>query len=340
MKILVLGAGGYVGIPLVEELARRGHEVMALDRWFFGKQPNTASTNEGGTFRGDIRTVREEGFEGVEAVIDLAGLSNDASADIDLRLTQEINVEGAERCMRLAKRAGVRRYIYSSSASVYGHGDEPNLTETSLVHPLTAYAQSKVVTEGKLRSGQGPDEFVILRNATVFGIAPRMRFDLAVNIMVLRAWRDRLIYVMGGGQQWRPFVHVDDVVRVFCWMVEAPAEKVRGEIFNVGSDALNLTIEQLAQKVRQAFHDAEVHQIPDDVDRRSYHVSFVKLHDVLQRDGESKFRTVEAGISEIASALRRGTMVDDPTCHTVAWYKNLLDWDRRLNDLRLDGRIL
>src|SRR5204863_1118858 len=174
---------------------------------------------------------------------DLAGLSNDASAEIDPALTRAINFEGGIRMAQIAKTAGVRRYVYGSSASVYGEGIREGLAENDECRPQTLYAESKLAVEGALRELCGPDfETVILRNATVFGLAPRMRFDLAINIMTLRAWKDRVIYVMGGGEQWRPLIHVNDVVRAMIMGLEESAELVAGETFNVGGDDLNYQI--------------------------------------------------------------------------------------------------
>ena len=350
-RVLVFGAGGYLGIPLCESLAARGHQVTAADRWFFGKKPAGVRT-----VNADIRTVdglslfSGDNEAAYDAVVDLAGLSNDLTSDIDPELTRSINIEGGKRLATLAKQAGVKRYVYSSSASVYGAGDRPNLTETDACKPLTLYARSKVEVEDHLRSiaggGFGP---VILRNATVFGVAPRMRFDLAVNVMTLRAWRDGVIYVMGGGEQWRPFIHVDDVVRAFVWAVEADSS-VAGETFNVGTS--NHTISEVAKKVAHEFPMARVMPIPDDPDKRSYSCSFEKLcstaGSVWNRiidDGPRGFHTtgptiIDDAIVSMSKMLRDGTLKDDPTCYTLQWYKSLMEWDKRLSDIRLDGRIL
>src|SRR5690242_13507485 len=217
LNVLVFGAGGYIGIPLCAKLLERGHSVIALDRYFFGKERmnDVADKSRLQVIAEDIRDFDGALLKEVDAVIDHAGLSNDASAEIKPEMTESINKHGASRLARLAKEAGVRRYVYSSSASVYGHGMRERLTENDECQPLTAYAESKLHVEKALLDLLGSNfEVVIFRNATVFGLAPRMRFDLAINIMTLRAWKERVIYVMGGGSQWRPFVHVNDVVRV------------------------------------------------------------------------------------------------------------------------------
>ena len=334
-RVIVFGAGGYLGIPLVEELVKRGHEVFARDRWFFGKF--TTGAKIGTTDIRSPETYWNDVPYGIDAIIDLAGLSNDASADIDPNLTTSINLQGAIRLATLANEVGVRKYIYSSSCSVYGSGGHDGLTETDDCNPQTAYARSKLGVEDHLRSIASPDfDPIILRNATVFGVAPRMRFDLAVNIMTLRAWRDNLIYCMGGGKQFRPFIHVNDVVRAFVLALEH--DGYLNDTFNVGFDDMNLSIEQLAGMVKTVFPIAPIHHIPDDPDRRSYHVSFAKIRETFPFKTEY---TILDGINEVRQALIDGKISgDDETCYTVSWYRKLMDWEKRLNEIRLDGRIL
>lgn len=332
-RVVIFGAGGFIGIPLCEELVRRGHEVTAVDKWYFEKYPSV-----GNIVRMDIRDLGDLALSPDWSVIDLAGLSNDATAEIDPSLTVAINGDGARHLAYVAKKAGVRRYIYSSSASVYGHGNKMYLTENDEVAPLTEYAKSKVGVEKYLNLLAGEDfEPVILRNATVFGVAPRMRFDLAINVMTMRAWKDKRILIMGGGRQMRPFVHVSDVVRVFCEMLERPADQVAGKTFNVGSDVMNFSISQIAGLIKQQFRDAEIISVPDDTDLRTYHLSFKKLRDI---GIECNFG-IEAGIKEVRDALDAGTInADDPTTITLKWYQELMAWEKRLANIRLDGRIL
>ena len=340
-KVLVSGAGGYIGIPLCEVLVGRGHSVIALDRFFFGRQrigelkdhPKVMVLVE------DTRNVTPAMMAGVDAVIDLAGLSNDASAEIDPDLTRSINYDGGVHLAQTAKDAGVRRYVYSSSASVYGHGVHELLTETDTCRPQTLYAECKLRVEDFLRNAAAPGfEVVILRNATVFGLAPRMRFDLAINIMTLRAWKERVVYIMGGGEQWRPFVHVKDVVRALVQGVEEDTERVAGEVFNVGSDDMNFQIQQLAQFVLDVIANVTVHRIPDDPDKRTYSLSFAKIR---QRLGYQPGTRVHEGIVEIKQALERGAVNgSDPTCYTLQWYRSLLEWEQRVKELSLHGRVL
>jgi nucleoside-diphosphate-sugar epimerase len=340
-KVLVAGAGGYIGIPLCNKLLEAGHSVVALDRYFFGKRRvESFSNNPRATVLvEDIRNVDTKMLANINVVYDLAGLSNDASADINPELTQSINCEGGKHLASTAKEAGVRRYIYSSSASVYGHGVRQRLTEADDCRPQTLYAESKLKVEETLdKLADSGFEPVIFRNATVFGLAPRMRFDLAINIMTLRAWKERTVYIMGGGVQWRPFVHVNDVVRALMLGLEADAELVAGEIFNVGGDDMNYQIQQLAQFVLDVIPNVTIHRIPDDPDKRTYNLSFAKIKQRLSF--EPAIRAHE-GIVEIKQALERGVISgEDPTYFTLQWYRSLVEWERRIKEVTLHGRIL
>jgi nucleoside-diphosphate-sugar epimerase len=340
-KIIVTGAGGYVGVLLCDELLKKGYHVIALDRYFFGldKMEGISLSPNLEIRKDDLRYCDISIFKEVYAVVDLAGLSNDASAEIDPALTKSINYKGSERFAREAKQHGVERYLYSSSASVYGAGAKKALSEGDPLYPQTEYAKSKVSME-KVLLELKDDKFhpVMLRNATIFGLAPRMRFDLAINIMTMRAWKERVIYIMGGGEQWRPFVHVRDVVKAFILSLEAPLEKVDGEVFNVGSSDLNFQIKQLSQFVVDVIPNVKVHVIPDDADKRTYNLNFDKIRDVL---GFQVSVQVHEGIVEIKQALEKGILdPEDPTCFTLQWYKSLLLWHQRINDLSYQGQII
>lgn len=341
MRIFVSGAGGYVGVPLCARLLRDGHRVLALDRFFFGEDKIRGLRGLPGfeAMKDDVRTFDPAVLKDCDAAIDLAGLSNDATSEIDPRLTTDINCKGGLRVARAAKEHGVRRYLYSSSASVYGHGEKTGLCETDALHPQTEYARSKVAVEKGLAELNDPRFCVtVLRNATVYGLAPRMRFDLVINIMTMRAWKERVIYVMGGGQQWRPLVHVNDVVDAFCAALAAPEDTVRGEVFNVGSDDQNYQIHQLARFVADVVPNVTIHRIPDDPDKRTYNLAFDKIHAVL---GWKPVRRAHEGIVEIKQALERGEVLpDDPTCFTLQWYRSIIDWSARIRDLSCRGSVL
>jgi nucleoside-diphosphate-sugar epimerase len=287
----------------------------------------------------DIRFVDLGRLKGIDVIIDLAGLSNDASADLNPDLTRQINGEGAARLARAAKQTGVKRYIYASSASVYGAGAKDLLCEEDPCFPQTEYARSKLTMEHELRRlNDDGFEIVMLRNATIFGLAPRMRFDLAINVMTFRAWKDKAIVVMGGGQQWRPFVHVKDVVRALVLALEGPSEKVDGQVFNVGHEKLNYQIIQLAEFICDIIPDVAVHVMPEDADKRSYNLSFEKVRRHLDFEPQV---SVRQGILEIKQALDQG-VVDgaDPTCYTLQWYKSVMEWNQRIQEVAYNGAVL
>ncbi len=340
-KILVTGAGGYVGVPLCRRLLKKGYQVIGLDRFFFGldKIKEIKDNANFTVLKDDLRYVDTSFLKDVDAVIDLAGLSNDASGEINPTLTNDINYKGAARIANDAKKYGVKRYIYSSSASVYGAGIKKALTEEDPLAPLTEYAKSKVAMEEELKKLQDKTfHTTILRNSTIYGLAERMRFDLAINIMTMRAWKDRIIYIMGGGNQWRPFVHVRDVNKAFITCLEAPERKVSGEIFNVGSNEQNYQIKQLAQFVVDVVPNVEVHKIPDDPDKRNYNLNFDKITSELGYHVDVR---VHEGIVEIKQALEKNIIdAEDPTCFTLQWYKSLLEWNQRIKDISYKGNIL
>ncbi|GIX18295.1 MAG: NAD-dependent dehydratase [Rhodothalassiaceae bacterium] len=345
MRVLVTGAGGYIGGVLVPALIAAGHDVIALDRFFFGQRRlESAVARLNGEARGaftavraDVRAIEPRHLEGVDAIVDMAALSNDPAGELDPALTRAINFEARARLARMAKEAGVQRYLLMSSCSVYGDTGETIADETTEPRPLTTYARCNQLAEEAILPLAG-DGFVPIafRNATLFGVAPRMRFDLAVNLMTLHAVRDGRIIVMGGGRQWRPFVHVRDVADAALLALAAPAERVAGEIFNIAHS--NVQIRALAYLVRENLpFMVEIAMAPDDPDRRNYRVSNAKARDGLGFVAE---RDPAHGVREIYDALKRGEIDEEPQAYTVRWYQALLDAERLVREVALDGRIL
>jgi nucleoside-diphosphate-sugar epimerase len=329
MRVVVCGAGGYLGIPVCQRLAEAGHYVIAVDRYYFGKVPKGVAMS----VYADIREIDAAIFDKIDAVVDLAGMSNDASCEIDFDLANDINVKGGCVLAELAHESGVKRYVYASSCAVYGDGGDELLTEGSPVNPLSNYANGKVEVEKAIRNFWEWDDAVILRFATLFGVAPRMRFDLAVNVMTARAWKEGSIYVMGGGGQWRPFLHVNNAADV---IVDA-LDRVPPGTYNVGYTSQNFRIAELATMVRKEIA-ATRHNIPDDPDRRSYRVSFEKIAQFMDL---ARQVTVRQGIIEILAALDAGTIDPaDPSTNTLGWYKQIIEWERRIEGLRINGRVL
>ncbi len=338
-SILVTGGAGYIGTVLCEMLMDQGHTVKILDRLYFGREPLAELGERPGlqVVKDDIRYVDAAPFEGVEVVMHLAAISNDPSCDLDPEISQSINVAGTIRVGELAKRAGVKRFIFSSSCSVYGHGQSDLLTEESPKAPVSLYARSKIEGEDALLAMQSPEFAVtVLRSATAYGISPRMRFDLVLNIMTLYAYKRRRIFVLGQGQQTRPMVHVRDIGRAFMTVMNAPAETVGGEIFNVGSSEQNYKVYRVAQMVRDVVPHTEVELVPDDPDKRDYNVSFDKIAKVLDFKVQ---KTPYEGCVEIKQALERGTVDDHIRTKTVDYYRYLLDAERLLKDVSRDGEV-
>jgi nucleoside-diphosphate-sugar epimerase len=285
----------------------------------------------------DIRDVSEKDFVGVEAVCDLACLSNDPAGEMDPELTYKINRDGRIHVAKTAKKAGVEKYIISSSCSVYGTGEEPQLSESSNTNPISVYAKSTLEAEQQnLSIADNNFSVTALRNATVFGLSTRMRFDLVVNLMTLTAFQKGRIIVMGGGLQWRPLVHVSDVSKAFLTVISKPKDKVNKEIFNVGLD--NFQIKNLAYMVREELPlQIDIDIAPDDADKRDYNVIFKKAEDVL---GFKAQVGVLDGIKEIYSALKSGKVDVGPKTVTVQWYRNILDAKTLLDSVELDGRVI
>jgi nucleoside-diphosphate-sugar epimerase len=338
-KVLVTGAGGYIGTQLVKDLVKSGNDVTAVDRFFFGQETlkDFFANPKVSIIQKDIRDLTEADMVGHEVVCDLACLSNDPAGEIDPALTYAINRDGRIHVASTAKRAGVNKYIISSSCSVYGQGQEPQLTEKSATNPISVYAKSTLEAEQQnLAIADKNFSVTSLRNATVFGLSNRMRFDLVVNLMTLTAFQKGRIIVMGGGKQWRPLVHLSDVSNAFQLIINSSIDKVNQEVFNIGLD--NFQIKNLAYLVREELPiNIEIDVAPDDADKRDYNVVFEKARNKL--NFIPKVSVVD-GIREIYSALKNGSVDTGPKTVTVSWYRNILDAKRLLDEVILDGRVI
>jgi nucleoside-diphosphate-sugar epimerase len=337
MKVLVTGGGGYIGTQLIGLFANAGHEVTCMDRFFFGRS-SAPSSDRIRVLVDDIRWFDPPILDGFDAVVDLASLSNDPSGELDPKKTLEINYAGRVRVATLAKKHRVQRYLLASTCSIYGHGDDVS-SEESALKPLTTYARASMLAEqdiSKLADGKFSPTF--LRQATVYGLSGRMRFDLAINGMVRSFYKQGRVRVMRDGAQWRPFVHVKDAARAFMMAIEAEADLVRGKVFNVGSDDQNYQIFNLAKTVADAIGLPFRYEWYGSPDTRNYRVSFRRIREKLRF--KPRFGPAD-GAREIFSALKSGELdADDPRCITVEWYKKLLNSPALAKQVELGGRLL
>ncbi|MEM3403453.1 MAG: NAD(P)-dependent oxidoreductase [Nitrososphaeria archaeon] len=338
MNVLVTGGAGYIGSILCGMLLEKGHTVTCLDRFFFGMDSIKDIADKVRIIKDDIRWFKPEVFEGVDAVIDLASLSNDPSGELDPQKTLEINYKGRVRVAQLSKKYRVRRYVLASTCSVYGF-QEDVLSEESSLNPLTTYAKANVLAEKEiLPLADESFTVTVLRQATVYGYSPRMRLDLAVNGMVLGFYKNGKIPIMRDGRQWRPFVHVRDTSKAFIEVLESEQDLVNEQVFNVGSDDQNIQIFDLAKIIAESINIPFNYEWYGSPDKRSYRVNFNKIKEKLSFKPEY---TPRDGAKEIFEALKDGRIVaDDPKTITVKWYKQLLEMNALIKSIEINGVIL
>ena len=305
MKVLVTGHHGYIGSVAAPLLAEAGHGVTGLDTFFYEGCDFVADGIEAPSLRIDVRDVQTEQLAGFDGIVHLAALSNDPLGELDAELTHEINFRATVELARLAKEAGVRRFIFASSCSMYGaSGTDVLITEDAPLRPLTAYAESKVRAEEALVELADADFApVFLRNATAYGASPRVRLDVVLNNLAAWAFTSGQIRIMSDGTPWRPLVHVRDIAAAAAAALVAPAERISGEAFNVGADSENYRVSELADIVHETFPACEIAYAEDaGPDPRSYRVDFSKLAKTLP-DAAPKW-TARDGAQELHDAFR------------------------------------
>jgi nucleoside-diphosphate-sugar epimerase len=305
MRILLTGHHGYIGSVTGPLLRAAGHEVTGLDTFFYEGCDLRDEPDGIPAQRLDLRDADPAGLAGHDAVVHLAALSNDPLGDVSPELTKAINFEATVRLARAAKEAGISRFVFSSSCSMYGASDQKRaVDESAPLKPLTAYAESKVLSEEAL-ADLADEDFspIFMRNATAYGVSPRLRVDLVLNNLVGWAFTTGKVKIMSDGTPWRPLIHVEDISRATLAVLGAPREAVHGEAFNVGRNAENYQVRDLAEIVRETVGDCEVEYAGSgDPDPRSYRVDFTKFAEAFPDAGLRW--TARDGAQEVLDAYR------------------------------------
>ncbi len=337
MKVVMTGTDGYIGCVMADVLMGHGHDVTGYDAgfyragWMFDgvrRIPPTVTR--------DVRDIDASDLEGADAVVHLAELSNDPLGQLAPDVTYQINHHGSVRLARMARAAGVPRFVYMSSCSVYGVGGEAPVTETSPVNPQTVYAECKVMVERDV-GAMADDDFhpTFLRNATAFGASPRMRFDIVLNNLMGVAWTTNEIRMVSDGSPWRPLVHIRDISAAVNAVLGAPLDAIHGQVLNVGSDEQNYRVREIAEIVSEAVPGCTTTFGPPGADNRSYRVRFDRIREVLP--GFACAWDARAGAAELASVFERISLRDED--FTYRGFTRLDQLNHLLSTGQLDAQL-
>lgn len=303
MRVLVTGHKGYIGVHLTDVLKAAGHHVTGCDLNLFDGCAWDKIVAADMDLKKDVRTLTPRDLEGHDAVMHLAALSNDPMGEINQQLTFDINRDASIRLAKIAKQAGVPRFLFAGSCSVYGQGKKPDLDETDPVNPLTAYAKSKIDTEVEV-SKLADSNFtpIYLRNSTAYGYSPMLRIDLVVNNLLGSAMAYGQIRIMSDGSPWRPLIHCRDIARAFLAFAEAPKDKVHNKAVNTGGNSENYRVREVADQVKRLMPEAQITYTGEvGADPRNYRVNFDLLKQVLPN---FKLQyTLASGMDELHKAM-------------------------------------